>query len=846
MIKAKNCFFVFAFLFCQIIYAQVEREQVSLAQVLSEIEQQFDCHFSYADKTIESIQILKPKKAFKNLKGALKHLRQNSLLLFTQLDSINIVISEYESEKKVCGFLYDIETEEPIVNAVLGMGTTIVISDENGYFEFLNPGEQSLLSISHLSYKGVQYLVRALNHESCTPLYLVPKVEQITEIIVRNYLTKGIQKTSNGSYEIDYNKFDILPGLIEPDVLQTLQALPGIQSVDESVSDINIRGGSNHENLLLWDGMKMYQSGHFFGLISAFNPYLTRSATLIKNGTNANLSEGVSGTILMNTEGQLTEKIKTEVGLNLINADVFLDMPIGEKSSIQLSGRKSINNLVETPTYKQYFDKVFQNTELLQDSENVIKSDDEFSFFDINVRWLYEITPYDKIRVNFLLFDNNLFFLENAVVSDEEASKESSATQKNLAGGIAYNRIWNDWFSTDLQVYSTKYNLESVNHDLINDQRLLQENEVFEEAIKLDSEYKLTDLISLFNGYHYQETGVTNIQDVDDPLYRKEVKQVIRSHGLSSQLGYISENLNTNFRIGLRFNYLEKFGSFRLEPRASFSHRFLEHFTIQLLGEMKHQTTSQIIDFQEDFLGIENRRWILSNNGKYDEDEGEYNIPIVESIQASAGLFYSNKGWLVSAEGYYKIVDGITTKSQGFQNQYQYVNAIGNYRVYGSDFLIRKRLKRFNTWVSYSFTDNQYLFEDIEEKEFPNNLDIRHTVNFATNYSIKNFDVSAGLNWHSGKPTTKPIEGDEIVDGRINYEAANSSRLEDYMRVDVSTQYQFNLSDKVKASAGVSVWNVFNQLNYTNSYYKIVDGEVSEVVQKSLGITPNASFRVSF
>lgn len=845
MIKTKSFIFVFTFLFCQLIYAQVEKEQESLTLIIQKIEQQFSCSFSYADETIATIYIEKTK-SFKSLKSALKYLRQHSNLIYTVLDATNIVISKEITESKICGLLIDIDTEEPIENAVLRIGESVIVSDENGYFEFISSVNSDFLVISHLSYKGVRYDLSILNLSNCEPLYLVSKVEQINEIVIRNYLTKGIQKTTKGSYEIDYKKFDILPGLIEPDVLQTLQALPGIQSADESVSNINIRGGANHENLLLWDGMKMYQSGHFFGLISAFNPHLTRNATLIKNGTDANYSEGVSGTILMETDQLLTTKTTTEIGLNLINADVFVDAPIGDKSSVQLSARKSINNFIETPTFKQYFDKVFQNTELLQDSENVINTDDEFSFFDVNVRWLYEITPYDKIRVNFLLFDNNIFFLENAIVDGEEESKESSASQKNLAGGITYNRVWNDWFTTGLQLYSTKYNLESINFDIINNQRLLQENEVIEEAIKLDSEFTVSDRISLFNGYHYQETGITNIQDVDDPLYRKEIKQVIRSHGLSSQISYTSENLNTTARVGLRFNYLEKFGAFRLEPRVSFSHRFLDHFTVQLLGEMKHQTATQIIDFQEDFLGIENRRWILSNNGNFNDEEGEYNVPIVESAQGSLGLFFSNKGWLISAEPYYKFIDGITTKSQGFLNQYQYVNATGNYTVYGADFLIRKRFQRFNTWLSYSYKDNKYNFSELEEETFPSNLDITHAVNFATNYSLKKLDISAGLNWHSGKPTTNPVEGNEIVDGEINYEAANSSQLENYMRVDISAQYQFNLSKKVKAIAGVSVWNLLNQENYTNSYYEIVDDKVNEVQQKSLGLTPNASFRVSF
>ena len=59
--------------------------------------------------------------------------------------------------------------------------------------------------------------------------------------MVNNYLTKGISKTNNGTIEVDTKTFDILPGLIEPDVLQIVQNLPGITSVDERISNIKCK-----------------------------------------------------------------------------------------------------------------------------------------------------------------------------------------------------------------------------------------------------------------------------------------------------------------------------------------------------------------------------------------------------------------------------------------------------------------------------------------------------------------------------------------------------------------------------------------------------------------------------
>ena len=395
MNRSKRFICIISFLFIHIVNAQVEKEPETLHTVLKQIELQFDCHFSYADNTIEGIKI-HDLIEFNSIREALRFIKKQTKLKFVLLQDNYISISPSKVQNFYCGYLIDLETHEPIEDVIVSVNTETVLSDINGFFEFQELPLKGLIKFSHLSFKNIQLEVGNFEKGNCEAIYLIPRIEQMDEVFVRNFLTKGIQKSTDGSYEIDYRKFDILPGLIEPDVLQSIQALPGIQSIDETVSNLNIRGGTHHENLILWDGIKMYQSGHFFGLISAFNPYLTKQATLIKNGTNASLSEGVSGTILMNTDQEVSHEFEAEVGLNLINADALLNIPTSKNSSLKLASRKSINGLIKTPTYQQYFDKAFQNSEVVNGSENVIHSDDDFSFYDVNARWLYDISDSDQ------------------------------------------------------------------------------------------------------------------------------------------------------------------------------------------------------------------------------------------------------------------------------------------------------------------------------------------------------------------------------------------------------------------------------------------------------------------
>lgn len=91
------------------------------------------------------------------------------------------------------------------------------------------------------------------------------------------------------------------------------------------------------------------------------------------------------------------------------------------------------------------------------------------------------------------------------------------------------------------------------------------------------------------------------------------------------------------------------------------------------------------------------------------------------------------------------------------------------------------------------------------------------------------------------------MSDNEVQDDVINYDLANSSSLNDYMRVDFSAIYQFNIGINTSANIGLSVWNLLDRENTINSFYRVNSlGFAEEVKQNSLGITPNAVFRIYF
>lgn len=667
------------------------------------------------------------------------------------------------------------------------------------------------------------------------------RIQILDEVIVQNYLTKGLSKRIDGTIEFSGSTFSIFPGLIEPDILQVAQKLPGIVSVEERVSDINIRGGTNDQNLILYEGIRLYQSGHFFGLITAFNPYLTNTVNTAKNGTSAKYGDAVSGLISIEIDDTIDNRISGGAGVNMLSVDGYSKIPLSKSLQLQLSARRSFTDVFGSVTYNAYFDRIFRNSELdsFSNSQTGLTVDDDFVFYDMNAKLLYDINPTSKLRINILNLYNSLDYNQVFTNGNINEVQNSKLNQVSLGIGATYSKNWNNGFSLSLQTYYSNYDLDADNIDTTNEQRLIQKNEVNDYGLRIDLSKEFGNNTRLTGGYQFNDLGVTNFEEVTNPNFRSFIKEVIRAHSLYNDIEWRSKSRNTFVKTGIRATYFEKLSKLVIEPRLSFNQKLLNNLTLEILGELKSQSLTQIIDLQQDFFGIEKRRWQLANI----ED-----VPLITSEQVSVGLTYSNNNWLVSAETYIKNVKDITARSQGFQNQFQFINDIGSYTVKGVEFLINKRFKNISTWLSYTYSKNNYSFDNLNNgKEFANTLDLRHVANASLTYQLNNFKIGLGVNWNSGRPYTRPDDFQDEGTVEIEYQSPNSSRLPNYFRTDISALYMVNLSNKTTAEFGASIWNIFNQNNIINRFYTLDEtNTIIKVDNQSLAFTPNFSLRVRF
>jgi hypothetical protein len=156
--------------------------------------------------------------------------------------------------------------------------------------------------------------------------------------------------------ELTQRELKLLPRVGEADVLRAVQSLPGVVSTSDFSSAFNVRGGSADQNLILLDGLPIYNPFHLGGLFSIFNADMVARAELLSGGFGAEHGGRVASVLSVESDAGLPG-VDVQAGVSLLATRVALgaDLPAALLEGAGLrSGRARLS------LRRSYFDQLLR------------------------------------------------------------------------------------------------------------------------------------------------------------------------------------------------------------------------------------------------------------------------------------------------------------------------------------------------------------------------------------------------------------------------------------------------------------------------------------------------------
>lgn len=831
-------YLVFSLIFSQTITSQ--EKKITLQKAIAFLEKDFNTQFSYSDKYINTSQevLLLPTK---ELLKQLNYLEKQTGLRFEKLSSSNIIIRPFKNNDliSICGYIKSTGFKEENISIII-KDQKSKKPDINGRFEFENIGYYSILLFYREGFLIKQLLAKDLFNTNCISVGLGNKDFELDEVIIQNYLADGIEK-ENQKVIISTADFKVLAGLTEPDLIKTIQQIPNTASPFETAAQVYVRGSTPDQNLILWNGIKTYNQGHFFGLLSAFNPYAIDSLNFYNKGIPSNYGGRLASVIEMKSSSKINNTFSGNIGTNLLYSDAVLKIPlINKKLSATVSARRSFTDLWKSPTYTSFSDRVFQNTKI-DDSNN---GRDNFVFSDYSFSINAQPTQKDDIQLHGLYAQNDLEF------SSQSISQQFSDKLKTINDG--YSLQWEHAFSKQFKAkanlgianYLLYYNFGTLEKDTEIQKSSTKKNFIqdFNSQLQLDYQLDKSQFLSL--GIALEENTILYEFKDNEPdlsIVLDQQKNNLNTKGVYA--GYqFEKDKKLTAQLGLRANKYSTDSEFYFEPRLHLKVYLNKFLSLNTTFNSLSQAITQINESVASSLSLENALWRIS-----DEDD----LNTLTSRQVSLGATYKKKSWFIEFDSFYKETKNITTITSGFTSELNSIFSSGEQRIKGGDLFIKKQIKNYSSWLSLAYLNQETRFNGFNNNDFfTGNLNINYSINWSHFYEYKNFNFALSWLWHSGKSITESnaitADGNPL---RLQFSTLNNGTLPIYHKLDVSALYNFktNPNSKLKYKLGVSIQNIYNRKSIINREFRLSPGlnnSLLTIDYSSLGITPNLSFRI--
>lgn len=697
----------------------------------------------------------------------------------------------------VSGFITDKNTGESLIgaNVFISNSNNGVSTDKNGFYSIVIDDNQlnSIdIIIQYLGYAPIQKNINLNSKSIISDFELLPANIQIQATEIKGEKESRQTVTQYSSIKVTQAQLSALPSLAEADIFRTLQSLPGVLQSSEFSTGLIIRGGNTDQNLILLDGITVYNPSHLGGIFSNFIVEAIKEANLTKGGYNAEYGGRLSAVLdVISREGNRKDfKLKTDI--SLLSAKATAEGPF-YKGAWLVSGRRT------------YFDKVFEALEYT--------GVPPYYFYDIQGHAFTDLTYKDRISISFY----------NGLDDFEYGPIAIRGDWGNETASIKYRRLFNEKLIGNFLFAKSKF---FVNFGLGGSSGINEEDKISDQTLSGDLSYFLNNNITAKVGYQYKKLKFSYESFFDDSTLFSLINTP-NEWSIYSQIKFI---LNKNWIIepGIRLNHYDK-----LYPNLRFGLKYIiqpDEFINFSIGNYDQF----MFTFQDDFNPPLLDAWIAIDES--------VNAGKAEHVVLGYEKYISDYKFQV--EGYYKNIYNMltfedkraSTDGEVSSEQLSDILTPSDGEAGGIEFFIQKLKGDLTGWLNYTLS---YSTKEMNGVEYFTNWDRRHVLNFIGNKKLKGFgNIFNNIVWlkdwefnwkftyQSGQAHT-PILGYYLEDMPDSPETIwksipggrNSARYPAYHRLDLGLTREFKLSKKTKGKFFVQVINAYNRKNIFRYFY---------------------------
>jgi hypothetical protein len=138
-----------------------------------------------------------------------------------------------------------------------------------------------------------------------------------------------------------------IPSIGEADVLRSVQLLPGVTSRSDFTAGYNVRGGASDQNLVLLDGIPIYNPFHFGGLFGTFLEPTVGEVNLHLGGFSAEYGGRLSSVLDVRSADEERPGLHGTAGVSLLASSLALSGANPDRGSTwSIAGRRTYADML--------------------------------------------------------------------------------------------------------------------------------------------------------------------------------------------------------------------------------------------------------------------------------------------------------------------------------------------------------------------------------------------------------------------------------------------------------------------------------------------------------------------